>query len=523
LGHRLVTTEVVNLSRLKWFAIVAPLAALVLLVFLLRSPLHDWLHESPAVLFFVPFFAVCIFAFASVVFALIEDLEHRVLEQNRELSGLLAHTDQQNAELSALLTVGRASASSVELSQMLDEALGSVLDVTSAEAAEIWLVDGGMLTLQRFRGVGAAALASRPQVRVGEGLPGAAAEKGSAIVVHDRSFDSRFEDEEVAGLGLQTFCALPLRHRAGTAGVLAVAARSRDAFASPAERRVLEGIGEQVALAVENARLHEQVLDRAVLEERERIARELHDGLAQVLGYINTQTLAVKMLLESGRIGAATSELDAMGAVSREVYGDVREAIVGLRTAPKGLVPTLREYLGRLPRTAGSEIDLRVAAEAEEVALAPSTEIQVVRIVQEALSNVRKHAGASRVEVSVEADEDEIAVEIVDDGHGFDPLLPDRTGWPRLGLQTMRERAPGDRGHVRRRLGAWAGYSRGRAGPRSEDEGDRRCECSSLTTTPSFGPGSQAFSGPGGWTSSDRPQTASRRSSSPAGSGPSSC
>jgi signal transduction histidine kinase len=178
-----------------------------------------------------------------------------------------------------------------------------------------------------------------------------------------------------------------------------------------------------------------------VLEERERIARELHDGLAQVLGYINTQTLAVKMLLESGRIGAATSELDAMGAASRAVYGDVREAIVGLRTAPKGLVPTIREYLGRLPRMTGSEIDLRVAGDAEEIALAPSTEIQVVRIVQEALSNVRKHAGASHVEVIVEADEDEIGVEIVDDGHGFDPLLLERTGWPRLGLQTMRERA----------------------------------------------------------------------------------
>jgi Na+-transporting NADH:ubiquinone oxidoreductase subunit NqrE len=75
MGHRLVATEVVNLSRLKWFAVVAPLAALVLFVFLLRSSLHDWLHESPAVLVFVPFFAVCIFVFASVVFALIEDLD----------------------------------------------------------------------------------------------------------------------------------------------------------------------------------------------------------------------------------------------------------------------------------------------------------------------------------------------------------------------------------------------------------------------------------------------------------------
>jgi len=441
LGHRLVATEVVNLARLKWFGIVAPLAALLVLVLLLRTSLHDWLHESPGVFFLVGLFALCVFAFASVVFALIEDLEARVFDQNRELSDLLAQTDRQNAELSAFLTVGRASASSVDMSDMLDEALEAILAVTPAAAAELWLADGGLLTLERFQGVGGAVLASRPRLLASEGLPGAAAQAGSAVVVHDRNFDPRFDNDEIAALGLQTFCALPLRHRTGTVGVLAVAARSETAFASPDERRVLEGIGEQIAVGVENARLHEQVLDRAVLEERERIARELHDGLAQVLGYINTQTQAVKKLLESRKIGEARAELDAMGGLSRAVYADVREAIVGLRAAPRGLVPTIREYLSGLPRIDGCKVELRIDDHADGVALAPSTEIQLVRIVQEALSNVRKHAGASHVQVIVEADEGEVGVEIVDDGHGFDPLLLDRTGWPRLGLQTMRERA----------------------------------------------------------------------------------
>ena len=74
LGHRLVATEVVNLARLKWFTIVAPLAALLTLMLLLRTSLHDWLHESPGVLFLIGLFALCVFAFASVVFALVEDL-----------------------------------------------------------------------------------------------------------------------------------------------------------------------------------------------------------------------------------------------------------------------------------------------------------------------------------------------------------------------------------------------------------------------------------------------------------------
>jgi two-component system nitrate/nitrite sensor histidine kinase NarX len=86
-------------------------------------------------------------------------------------------------------------------------------------------------------------------------------------------------------------------------------------------------------------------------------------------------------------------------------------------------------------------VELRIDQEVDTVALDASVEIQLVRIVQEALSNVRKHAGASHVQVVVEADDESVGVEIVDNGHGFDPLLPDRTGWPRLGLQTMRERA----------------------------------------------------------------------------------
>jgi signal transduction histidine kinase len=160
-----------------------------------------------------------------------------------------------------------------------------------------------------------------------------------------------------------------------------------------------------------------------------------------VLGYINTQTQAVKKLLETRKIGEAKSELDAMGAVSRDVYADVREAIVGLRARTAG--DSFRA--SRLPESPAPHARLRDRASRRGRqggrCLPPATEIQLVRIVQEALTNVRKHAGASHVDVIVGANGNEVGVEIVDDGQGFDPLLLDRTGWPRLGLQTMRERA----------------------------------------------------------------------------------
>lgn len=417
-----------SLTRLKWLAIVAPLTFLVLLDYLLREVFHYELHEFPGAILALILLTAGISVFSFTIFGVIGRLERRIRQRNQELAALLA--------------VGQAATSSLDLSELLDEALDAILAVTSAEAAEVWLMTGeGELTLERLRGVGTEAFRERTRLRLGEGLPGLAAQTGSPVVVHDLASDARFLRHEVRKLGFQTFCALPLRHRDETVGVLAVAARDREALSSGAERRLLEAVGEQVAIAIENARLHERVLDGAVLEERERIARELHDGLAQVLGYINTQTLAIKKLLASGRRDEAKEQLSSMEEAARQVYTDVREAILGLRAPRGGLIPSLRKYLSDYGRMAGATVQLQVGEEAEALRLPASAEIQLMRIVQEALSNVRKHAKATSATVSLEAADGGLTVEVADDGQGFDLDLPVRTGWPRFGLQTMRERA----------------------------------------------------------------------------------
>ena len=358
---------------------------------------------------------------------------------------LYTRSQQRNRELAALLAVSEAATSSLELDQVLDEALDAVLAVTTAEAAEIWLMeDSGELALHRHRGAAPEAFYERTRFEVGEGLPGLAAQTGSPVVVHELGADARFLRQQVKDLGFQTFCALPLRHGDQTVGVLAVAARPSEALSSAAEHRLLEGIGEQLAIAVENAQLHQRVLDVAVLEERERIARELHDGLAQVLGYINTETLAVKKLIASGRPADAERELSAMEAAAKQVYADVREAILGLRASsaqPGQLIPSLRDYLSYYSEMAGVPVSLSAAGEVEALRLPATIEIQLMRVIQEALSNVRKHAHATKATVSFQRTADGLTIEVSDDGQGFDPERLVRTGWPRFGLQTMRERA----------------------------------------------------------------------------------
>lgn len=416
LGQRLNAAGVVTIERLKWSTIVLPFVALLVLVALLRSSLHDWLHEFPEVFFLAGLFAACVFGFASVVFALIEAQEARVLEQNRVLAELLRRTERQNLELTALLSVSRASSAPISLDRMYEEALTAVRAFTGADAVELWLTEDGSLVLAGGEG--------SPS---GEALVREAASRGSTVVKESQ--------------GRNSVRAIPFWLRGSTVGVLVVTAPDDAAFAGPDEQRVLEGIGRQIALGVENARLHDQVLDRAVLEERERIARELHDGLAQVLGFINTQSQAARKLLADGRLSDTASELEAMTAASREVYADVREAILGLRGTTRGLIPTLRDYVERMPRAGDCEVELRIRSDAEGVVLSPPAEIQLLRIVQEALSNARKHARATRIEVDVDADAETLGVEVADDGRGFDPLVLDSRGWPRFGLQTMRERA----------------------------------------------------------------------------------
>lgn len=436
----------VGLARLKWVGIVAPLVFLALLQVLLHSALRS-LHDPPGIVLAFAGLAVGIAAFSFIVFGVVGRLEQRIVDQNRLLSAANQRAEQRNRELAAVLAVGRAGASSLELSEVLDKALDAILEVTSAESAEVWLrADHDELVLERQRGLAPDAFREITRFRWGEGLPGLTAETGAPVLVHDLPHDERFLRRSVKQLGFQSFCALPLRHRAEIVGVLCVAARDRVALCDEAEHGLLEGIGERLALAIENARLHAQVLDRAVLEERERIARELHDGLAQVLGYINTQTLAVRKLIATGRTEEAQGQLRAMEETARTVYADVREAILGLRTpfAPAaGLVPSLRRYLDQYGEMAGVAVDLRVGLRAGRTGLPGSTEIQLMRIVQEALSNIRKHADATRASVVLEGTGGNgLTVTVEDDGRGFPDGRPRDDGWPHVGgLQTMRERA----------------------------------------------------------------------------------
>ena len=253
-------------------------------------------------------------------------------------------------------------------------------------------------------------------------------------LLHDR--DSIMEE------GITSFLAVPLCRVERFLGYIEVLTRQRRRFRDH-EVKLLLRLAHQVAVSIENAQLYRQLRLLATLEERDRLAREMHDNLAQALGYLNVKASMTEDLLSGGRIEQAPESLQELKKVAKFTYTDVREAIFNLRTTGQiriGLLPALQDYLADYRVHYG--LDTRLVIENEEPdEFVPEVVGQVLRIVQEALTNVRKHACASRAWVHFGQEEDQICIRIEDDGRGFYPTQGNEAGRHSFGLQIMRERA----------------------------------------------------------------------------------
>jgi signal transduction histidine kinase len=192
------------------------------------------------------------------------------------------------------------------------------------------------------------------------------------------------------------------------------------------------------AIAIENARLHERSRELSIVEERNRLARELHDSVTQQLFGVVLAAESAGELLERGE--AAGEQLGRVQALARGAMEELRSVVFELRPASleaEGLGQALRKHVEVLRRVTGREIELRVAS---PPSLRPAAAGQVFRIAQEALQNALRHAGAERIEVRLEDGGGRLALSVADDGRGFDASAPGLRG-RRLGLTSMEERA----------------------------------------------------------------------------------
>ena len=251
----------------------------------------------------------------------------------------------------------------------------------------------------------------------------------------------RCSERGSGGIGPALFA--PLAVRGSVLGTLLVANATGGRPFGEGDVQLTETFAEQAAVVVEHARLQQELGRLAVLEDRERIAKELHDGAIQALFAVGLGLQGSAMLARDPdlqrRIGGAVEELD-------RVIGDLRNYIFGLRPgilADRQLDQALRRIGEELQQKTGVvtvvEVDPAAAAVLAEVAA------EVVQLAREALSNVSRHAQATTCRVSLYRDDDTVVLEVDDDGQGFDPATARPEG---QGLGNLRARVQALGGRV---------------------------------------------------------------------------
>jgi two-component system, NarL family, nitrate/nitrite sensor histidine kinase NarX len=346
-------------------------------------------------------------------------------------------------ELSALYAITSSLNRTLDLKAVLKEALEKAVAVTDLKSAGVCLFDPEyrqiLATEHSTEGVSPEFIQACTErfERGEESIPLHVIQQEKPFVVDTLSNESPLRmltsDESVGGM-----VSLPLAIKGKVIGVLCVGHSEGRAY-HEGEKAFLEAVANQIAIAIENARLYEHAGRQAMIEERERLAREIHDGLAQTLAFINMQTQLIEEIVQTNAIGGeALHEMSNIRQGMNAAYQDLRVLLSGMKTPmDEDLYRTVDDYLKKFGMLNRLKIDLIID---DRPILAPMIEAHVLRIIQEALANVRKHARATSATVRIGRSGDGLRIVVEDDGQGFDAGTIPSDGREHFGLTIMKER-----------------------------------------------------------------------------------
>jgi signal transduction histidine kinase len=275
------------------------------------------------------------------------------------------------------------------------------------------------------------------------GMLGVLLNEGQPERLADIRADPRFEGWPAAHPDMSHFLGVPVRDGDRVLGIIFAANKIPAAAASRGftarDEEILSLFAAHAAIALTNARLYERSRELSVLQERSRLARELHDAVTQKLFSIRAHARAAAVLAarDPADLARVRSEIEVIGTLGAEAHAELRAVIDGL--APPdleaaGLAGSMRSYVVLAGRAYGIPVAF---AAADLPALGTPVEAALYRVGQEALHNALRHAGAGSVRVALSRTSRRVVLEVADDGHGFAPEMPSGG----LGLASMRERA----------------------------------------------------------------------------------
>ncbi len=358
-------------------------------------------------------------------------------------------------ELDTLNTIANAISRALGVQEVLNASLEKILETMDLQAGWVFLLDAqhpGDLKLASHKGLSAPFVTEEGQLPFERCVCTHVLHSRRAIIVNDILQEcGRLRPETLLAENLTCHASVPLISRDHAIGVINLASQQNRQF-TPQDLALLDSIGRQIGVAVENARLWEEVKEKEALRgqllekviaaqeaERQRLARELHDEAAQILTALS---LGFRTLQEAPNLSRAQRQMvEQLKQQTTDLMQELHRMSVELRPSALdrlGLAAALEQYAREFEQRYGIRAEFEVER-VEQSRLPAEVQINLYRIVQEALTNVARHAKASRVSVTLQGRDQTLVVTIEDDGQGFDVEKAMKSG--RLGLFGMQERA----------------------------------------------------------------------------------
>jgi signal transduction histidine kinase len=419
---------------LKWLAILGPTAFWILLLFA-RTVLFGETRSLAGDLLSVSMIAVGATVFSSWVFDIIDAREAEIQRKSEQLTVLR----------DAALTL----TTELDLATVLQKVVDLSLELVHARYGALGVLDDKGEYIRQFvtSGITADERAKMGDPPVGHGLLGVIIREGKAVRVPDIAADPRSVGFPPNHPPMHSLLGVPIRVKGRLIGDLYVTDKVPEnaepgtaAEFTQEDEDLLQMFAAQAAIAIDNAQLYRQTQQLAILQERERFGMDLHDGIIQSI-------YAVGLMLEDGQLRLDTDKAEASNRISQAIHDlndvirDIRNYILDLRPQRfqgRDLTAGLQELTREL--RVNTFLDVRLSTDGiDGRELSPEQTVEILHIVQESLSNVRKHARATRVWLEARRRENGLVLSIEDNGIGLDTRAAELTSGH--GLRNMRERA----------------------------------------------------------------------------------
>lgn len=365
--------------------------------------------------------------------ALYGNLEDRVRVKTATL-------ENQNRELALLYDSAAFLQKPQPLEPLCQGFLQRISDYFRADGGSVRVLDAARNNLHMVvhSGISNKLVEREHCIKVGDCLCGEAVER-KITVIHDLRRMDKAHELECHREGFSTVSVFHIYAHQQHLGFFNLHFKEPKTF-DAREQSLLETLGQLLGTAVENLRLGAREREMAVSEERNLVAQGLHDSIAQGLNFLNLQVQMLDQSVRDGKIDDVAEIVPMLRAGVQESYEDVRELLHNFRSrlVEGNLIGALETTVDKFRRQAGIAAELE--ADVDGAPFPREQQLQLLFIVQEALSNVRKHAGASRVLVRLE-DRHDFTLTIQDNGTGFDPAMLEGKGDAHVGIHIMRERA----------------------------------------------------------------------------------